>query len=492
MKHLTWTQKQTTHTLCVSSNTGAKIPLTFLGKWYGTRHTQVLLLFFITAIEFGTRINLPVAIVAMTTTNSSANPDVPTYNWSWADHSVILSSYYWGYVPPGLIAGHLVARFGAKWFLALSGLGGAFCAILIPLLAPFGSWTVMLCRLGQGVCHGLLCPCCHSMLAKWVPKGERARLSAFVYGGGSLGMVLSSALSGWMCGSWLGWPLSFYAHGLVGLMWSIFWIFVGKGSPSEHNGISREERMYIETSIDTGDKIQVTSTPWSSIFTSFPMWAILVGSFGQVWVMTTLMTNIPTYIAKVLRFQIEQNGLISGGPFLGFWICSFVWSYLIDFIITRQTVSTGTARKIATGVSLYTPGIGLLVIGLISGLKFDVTTITLVILFVSVGISSGFLSGLQVNHIDLSPTHASTLVGLTNGTANILSIVAPLIVQFIVVEAADPAQWAVLFYIASAICITCTTFYVIFASGETQSWNGIQITQNQQAKITHEAIELKT
>ncbi|XP_031329598.1 putative inorganic phosphate cotransporter isoform X2 [Photinus pyralis] len=466
-----------------------------LRKRYGTRHTQAVLLFLITAIEFGTRINLPVAIVAMTTTNSTSNPDVPTYIWSWADHSVVLSSYYWGYVPPGLIAGHLVARFGAKWFLALSGLGGALCAILIPVLAPFGSWTVMLCRLGQGVCHGLLCPCCHSMLAKWVPKCERARLSAFVYGGGSLGMVLSFALSGWMCGSWLGWPLSFYAHGLVGLIWSMVWIFVGKGSPAEHKGISGEERMYIEASIGTGEPIQVTSTPWSSIFKSFPMWAILIGSFGQVWVLTTLMTNIPTYIANVLRFQIEENGLISGGPFLLFWICSFVWSYLIDFIITRRAVSTGTARKIATGVSLYTPGIGLLVIGLISGLNVDVTITTLVIMFVSVGISSGFLSGLQVNHIDLSPIHASTLVGLTNGAANILSIVAPLIVHLIVVEATNPAQWAVLFYIASAICVTCTTFYVVFASGEIQSWNGHQIdcisTQKEQARILDEAVGLE-
>ncbi|XP_031327214.1 putative inorganic phosphate cotransporter [Photinus pyralis] len=474
-------------------DTVAKDPPT-LRKWYGTRHTQILLLFLISAIEFGTRIHLSVAIVAMTTANSSANPDVSTYNWSWTDHSVVLSSYYWGYVPPQLIAGHLVGRFGAKWFLLLSAFGGSLCAIIIPFLAAFGPWTVVVSRVVQGICHGFLCPCCHSMLAQWVPKFERARLTAFVYAGGPLGMVLSLALSGWMCGCWLGWPLSFYAHGLVGLIWSILWIFVGRGSPAEHQGISREERIYIETSIDAGDKIRVTSTPWRSIFTSLPVWAILVGSCGEVWVLTTLMTNIPTFMANVLHFEIEENGLISAGPFLVFWICSFGWGYLIDFIITRGIVSTSTARKIATGVALYTPGIGLFAMGLISGLNFDVTAITLVILFVSVGIASGFLSGLQVNHIDLSPIHASTLIGLTNGTANILSVVAPLIVHLIVVEATDPAQWGVLFYIASAICVTCTTFYVIFSSGETQTWNGTDTnssSQKHQARSAPEQVRLE-
>lgn len=39
---------------------------------------------------------------------------------------------------------------------------------------------------------------------------------------------------------------------------------------------------------------------------------------------------------------------------------------------------------------------------------------------------------MQANHIDLAPNYAGTLMGITNGVANIISIIAPLAVGFIV------------------------------------------------------------
>lgn len=44
----------------------------------------------------------------------------------------------------------------------------------------------------------------------------------------------------------------------------------------------------------------------------------------------------------------------------------------------------------------------------------------------------GFHILLQVNHIDLTPNFAGTLMGITNCTANCMSILAPLVVGFIV------------------------------------------------------------
>lgn len=54
------------------------------------------------------------------------------------------------------------------------------------------------------------------------------------------------------------------------------------------------------------------------------------------------------------------------------------------------------------------------------------------LLIIAVGINSAIYCGYQVNHIDIAPNHAGTLMGITNGAANILSICAPLLVQFVV------------------------------------------------------------
>lgn len=56
------------------------------------------------------------------------------------------------------------------------------------------------------------------------------------------------------------------------------------------------------------------------------------------------------------------------------------------------------------------------------------------LLIIAVGINSAAYCGFQVNHIDLAPSHAGTLMGITNGISNVFSIIAPLAVQFIVLN----------------------------------------------------------
>lgn len=56
----------------------------------------------------------------------------------------------------------------------------------------------------------------------------------------------------------------------------------------------------------------------------------------------------------------------------------------------------------------------------------------IVLLVVSVGVNSAIFCGFNVNHMDISPNHAGTLMGITNGFSNICGIIAPLVVQFVV------------------------------------------------------------
>lgn len=44
------------------------------------------------------------------------------------------------------------------------------------------------------------------------------------------------------------------------------------------------------------------------------------------------------------------------------------------------------------------------------------------------------MSGWSINHIDLSPKYAGTLMGLTNGVAHISAVISPLMVQLFVTD----------------------------------------------------------
>lgn len=105
-----------------------------------------------------------------------------TYNWT--DKSVVLSSFFWGYILPQVAAGWLANTYGPKWFLIGAMLICSAAGILIPLFAAyFGSKGVMAIRSLQGLSQGFIFPSVHNLLSYWVPPNERSRLGTFVYAG---------------------------------------------------------------------------------------------------------------------------------------------------------------------------------------------------------------------------------------------------------------------------------------------------------------------
>lgn len=415
------------------------------------------------------RVILSVGIVAMGDPHASPNPEVPVYEWD--DESIILSSFFWGYVIPQVGAGQLAKKYGPKWFISGAMFVNSLFCILIPVMAHLGSYGVMISRIIQGFAQGFLYPSCHTLLAKWVPPLERSRLGTFVYAGGPFGTVLSMPFTGWMSGTHLGWPYAFYIYGAFGLGWVVLWSIFGRDSPAEHPNIDPSERKYIEASLGQTENKISPPTPWIAIATSLPAWAILIAHSGQNWGFSTLLTNIPTYMEGVLHFDIKENGVLSACPYFIFWVLSFVFSGITDFVISHKIASVGIARKVANTIGLVVPAISLLTLGLISNSDEDITTTTLALLFVAVGVNSCCFCGFQVNHMDISPMHAGTLMGITNGGSNVFSIIAPLLIQFIVSDQSDAQQWAIVFYISAFVYVLGNTFFVIFASGEVQPWN---------------------
>jgi len=77
----------------------------------------------------------------------------------------------------------------------------------------------------------------------------------------------------------------------------------------------------------------------------------------------------------------------------------------------------------------WIPGVALIGLNLSSNAD---TTAAVALLTLAVGVNSATYLGFQINHIDLSPNYAGTMMGITNCASNIMSIIAPLLVGYIV------------------------------------------------------------
>ncbi|KAL6437426.1 hypothetical protein ACFW04_005133 [Cataglyphis niger] len=451
---------------------------------FGIRHVQAVLLFLGMTMGYSLRVTMSVAIAPMADAKT-ANPDIEDYGWSPVEKNLVLSSFFWGYaitqVPSGYIAG---IWSGQKLFSIGMLLCGVF-SIVTPIVASqWGLPAVLVCRVGMGLMQACMLPCVHTLLSKWAPPSERARLGTFAYAGAQFGTVITMPISGFLAASSIGWPSIFYLFGALTILWSTVFLYYGADSPAEHRSISQKEREYIEESLrttETKDEDKNESKqkriPWKEIFTSLPMWALIITHCSQNWGYLTLLTEMPNYMTGVIK-NIEKSGLFSALPYLVMWILSFPFSWLSDYAL-KKGVSRGTVRKVCNTVAHWGPAVAL---GLMSVAPTDNYIWAVVILTVAVGLNAGSLCGYQINHIDLSPNFAGTMMSITNCIATIAGIIAPLICGLIVTDESNVYQWNIVFYISAAIFFFGNLIFVIFGKGEVQWWNDPEEVQIRQQK----------
>lgn len=195
----------------------------------------------------------------------------------------MLGSFFYGYVLTQIPGGRLAETLGGKLVYGIGVFITAVFTLLTPIAARKSLPALVLVRIFEGIGEGVTFPSMYAMFAKWVPTNERSRFNAFVYNGANLGTIISIPLTGYLCSlDFLGgWPLSFYIFGFLGIFWCIFWWLYVFDTPQTHPRISPEERSYIERSLKKNDNELDTvrgrdSVPWKEIFTSVPVWAIII------------------------------------------------------------------------------------------------------------------------------------------------------------------------------------------------------------------------
>ncbi|XP_014226938.1 putative inorganic phosphate cotransporter [Trichogramma pretiosum] len=437
---------------------------------YGYRHVQVLMLAFGMAIGYTLRVSLSVALIAMKTRNAT-NPNIRVHDWSLAIHGLVQSSFYWGYVTMQLPSGYLANTFSAAKLLGVGMLACSGLNLLMPIVADeYGYEAVLALRVLMGVAQSCLLPCCHAILSRWAPPRERSRLGSFVINAAQFGTFTSMPIAGLLANSTVGWPGIFYFFGALGLLWSLLFLFIGSDEPSKDSRVSDEEAYYINFSIfRTAGSSGKRSIPWTAIFTSLPVWALTIIHGGNNYGYYTLVTTMPSYMESVSGFDVEGSGVISGLPYFVMWLLGFPFGILSDLAV-RKGLSTRFVRNLNNTIGMWVPALALICLCLVDAITSS-QVLSVAVFVVVVGINAAVSSGFQINHIDLSPNYAATLMSISNTAGNIVGILAPIISGYIVQDEKNVSQWHTIFYITAAVYILTNSFFIIFGRGNVQPWN---------------------
>ncbi|GFT73534.1 hypothetical protein NPIL_298461, partial [Nephila pilipes] len=314
---------------------------------------------------------------------------------------------------------------------------------------------------------GLTFPALTFAISNWAPKFERSRISGIISAGIPIGNIVGAPLSGFLSSSEFfgGWPSTFYLFGSIGCIWFVFWCLLAYETPEQHPTISKEELVRIQE--NKTEKLQEKSSiPWKDIFSSMPMWAVIVAHFGHNYSFLMFLTMLPTYFKTVLHFDIQLNGSLSALPYAVQTVSILLASYIADKLRESNKLSITTIRKMCNSIGLIGPGLCCLGITASGCHPTNIVILLCVAMFLNGFVYSGF----NVTHVDMSPDFAGVLFGITNTIANTSGILSPMIVGLLIADGATLENWNKAFYITTAVYFSTAIFYAIFASAVLQPW----------------------
>uniref|UniRef100_A0AAY4CEW2 Sialin n=1 Tax=Denticeps clupeoides TaxID=299321 RepID=A0AAY4CEW2_9TELE len=425
------------------------------------RYSLALLMFFGFAVEYGLRVNLSVAMVAMvndTESHQSLNRSTgPRYPWSLETQGMLLGAFYFGKMVTLIPGGYLAGRFGGRIFLGGGVLGTAALTLLTPLAAQLGvSWLFAL-RVFEGFGEGVMLPAMITMWARWAPPLERSRLMTISGAGANFGAFVAFPVTGVICES-LGWPAVFYIFG-AGCLWAVFWFVLVSDEPRTHPRISEPEKNYIINSIGSQESAHGWSIPLVSMMFSVPLWAIIICQMCS----NTLQTSLPTYM-DTIGFDLgggsetDEISFLSALPYLGAWLFSVLSGVVADHLLEREVMSVTAVRKIFTLAGHVLPAAFLVAVGYTRcSSALAVTCLTL-----STTIRGTSKAGVFINQIDIAPRYAGFLLGITNTFGTIPGILSPI--------AHSLAGWRNVFLLSAGVSVFGALFFLALGSGKIQWW----------------------
>ncbi|XP_059058446.1 putative inorganic phosphate cotransporter [Achroia grisella] len=398
-------------------------------------------------------------------------PPYPTFTWSKQVQDTIMSSFFWGYVVLQIPAGQLAHRFGSTALLTIALIINCIVSLVLPLAAYYGGWvSIVICRIIQGLSQACIIPSLHTTLGKWAPLAERARMSAFVYGASALGAVLGLPITGFIASSAMGWPGIFRFYGtLSGIMAVVIWK-LGADSPAKHTKITPEEKLYIEQELHqhNGNQKKNPPVPWSRLLRSRGLYSIVVAHIGYTWGHVFFYSEVPSYMNKVMGVNIKANGMLTALPFLVMWFTNFFFSWISDMIIVKKYLSVTTTRKLANTIGSVPASIGFIVLAYAPNNIYIVEVILVVICAFNIASHVGF----KVNHIDISPNFAGTMMSISNFSSNLVASLAPIVTGFILKDDVENQYlWRQVFFVASGLYFFSNLIYVLLGTAELADWN---------------------
>lgn len=287
------------------------------------------------AISYLDRQSLSVAVVAV-------QRDIPLTNTEFSQlQAAFLLAYAFMYAGGGALVDWLGTRRG----LLVIMIGWSLASASHGLATGFRSLLVSRFLLGVGEGGGF--PAATKAVAEWFPARERSLAMGLINAGTAIGAVVAPPAIAAIL-SVASWRLVFFATGIAGLLWTIWWVRVYQPA-ARHPDLSVAEREEIAEVLVAAPAAEARM-PWSHLLAYPQVWGLVGAKFLSDAAWYFYLFWLPKYLYDVRGFDVKQVGYYAWIPYAAAGLGCLVGGWFSGWLL-RQNWTLNAARKLALGAS---------------------------------------------------------------------------------------------------------------------------------------------
>jgi MFS family permease len=337
---------------------------------------------------------------------------------------VLMSAFFWTYVPGHVLSGWLIEKIGAHRTLALGLAVWSLATVLTGLAGGFAVLLGLRLLLGLGESAGF--PASSKLLAQALPPERLGAANGLVGAGLMLGNGAGVLLGGMVLAS-LGWQALFFLFGGLSLLWLLPWL-----------------------ALTAGPRRRIAPPPpaapaprYAQLLTRRETWGAMLGMFCANYPYFIVLSWLPLYLVKQQGFAILTMAWLGGAVYLTGALINLLGGPYIDRLIARG----GDAPRLRKAVCVASCAIAM--VCMLACALGDTRVAVGGLLAYSLAIGLGPIGTFTAGQTLAGPSAAGKWIGLQNAVGGLSGVVGPLVTG-ILIDATGDYRMAFLFAAAVA------------------------------------------
>jgi MFS family permease len=316
------------------------------------------------------------------------------------------SSFFFLFAVTGIAGGFLANRVQTRHMLLVMAI--VWSLVQFPMLSTVSLEVLIVCRIVLGAGEGPAGPVATHALYKWFPDALRGIPTAIVAQGSALGVIVAVPLLNYIIVNY-SWHWAFGALGVVGLLWAVLWLFLGR------EGTLVDSPIAIEGAETAAERI-----PYRYLLVCPSILAVCCAGFASYWGLALGLTWFTAYLVDGLGFSQTMGGNLFILP----WIFGMI-VVLGGGWLSQRLRKAGVSSRVCRGAfASATVALGGCVLPFIAVVSDPGLKIALLVVGTAVGSTIFVVIPMIVSELTPQPQRAAMLA-IATSTVTFAGVIAP-------------------------------------------------------------------